>query len=405
MKIVFLSDNRSVSDKLKTEHGLSVYVETDRHRILLDTGASDLFIRNAEVQGIDLTKVDYVFISHGHSDHIGGLPYFVNINKSAKIILSPHILGGYYVSKRNREHSITTDIDFDLIRDRLIMADHNMSVDDEIDVIADIPYAEEMPEGNCNLYCNDAGGNLVRDDFCHETAIRVGDLLFTGCAHHGILNILKAVKHVPDYVIGGFHLLDDYESDDNLKRIADVLRNDCHDTMFYAGHCTGSSCIEKLKELMDGQLDNFCIGYTIPDIRIKTLKEADDYVTSMICRLVRQLSVTSKLPTKEFINTIVSSESSKLYMMTYEGELIGMAVLCRCMMPTGTKYWIEDVTIDSNYRGRHLGKRIVKHILASLPHNSKVMLTSSPSRTTANAMYQKMGFEKRETNVYKKEVL
>lgn len=65
MKWTVLSDNRSNDSRLSTEHGLSVLLQTEQHRILLDTGASDVFIRNAELLGIDLSDVDYVFISHG----------------------------------------------------------------------------------------------------------------------------------------------------------------------------------------------------------------------------------------------------------------------------------------------------------------------------------------------------
>ena len=404
MKIVFLADNRSIREDLPSEHGLSVYVETDKHKMLLDTGTSDLFIRNAETQGIDLTKIDYVFISHGHYDHIGGLPYFIKLNKTAKIILSPYIIGGYYVSKRNHEHSITTEINFDEIKDRLILADRNMCIDDEIEVIADIPYIEEMPEGNCNLYCKNDEGELVRDRFIHETAIRVGDLLFSGCAHHGIINILKAAGKVPSYVIGGFHLLDEYETDDTIKHITDILKTCYPDTIFYTGHCTGNKCIEVLKEEMDGKLDNFCLGCHIPDVRIRELKYIDENTTKVIQTLVRQLSLTSELPSNTFLNNITESDNSKLFAMYYDDKMIGMAVLCRCIMPTGVKYWIEDVTIDKDYRGRHLGKRLVKYMTETLPPNSKVMLTSRPSRVAANAMYQKLGFNKRETNVYKKEV-
>ena len=72
-KWTVLSDNRSEDSRLSTEHGLSILLETERYKILLDTGASDVFIRNAELLGMNLSDVDYVFISHGHSDHAGGL--------------------------------------------------------------------------------------------------------------------------------------------------------------------------------------------------------------------------------------------------------------------------------------------------------------------------------------------
>ena len=95
-----LADNRTSNPRLETEHGLSIILETSCHRVLLDTGASDLFIRNADRLGLDLSEVDYVFISHGHTDHAGGLRHFLNINSKARIIVSPDALTGEYFSKR-----------------------------------------------------------------------------------------------------------------------------------------------------------------------------------------------------------------------------------------------------------------------------------------------------------------
>ena len=89
MKWTVLSDNRSCDSRLSTEHGLSILLEAEQHRILLDTGASDVFIRNAELLDIDLCDVDYVFISHGHSDHAGGLQYFLEHNRQAICIALP----------------------------------------------------------------------------------------------------------------------------------------------------------------------------------------------------------------------------------------------------------------------------------------------------------------------------
>ena len=71
-RLVVLSDNCTNNKLLQTEHDLSVYMKCPSGKYLLDTGASDLFIRNAKVLGIDLADVDYCLISHGYNDHIGG---------------------------------------------------------------------------------------------------------------------------------------------------------------------------------------------------------------------------------------------------------------------------------------------------------------------------------------------
>ena len=109
MKWTVLSDNRSNNPALETEHGLSILLTTEQHKILLDTGASDVFIRNAELLGVNLSDVDYVFISHGHSDHAGGLRYFLEHNPKAKVIVSPEAMSGKFYSKRGNLHSITTE--------------------------------------------------------------------------------------------------------------------------------------------------------------------------------------------------------------------------------------------------------------------------------------------------------
>ena len=123
MKWTVLSDNRNHDDSFETEHGLSILLETDKHRILLDTGASNVFIHNAEKMGIDLSMVDYMFISHDHSDHAGGLQDLAEHNQRAKVIVSPNAMSGNFYSMRGNLHHIIAEwpkID----DDRLVLALH-----------------------------------------------------------------------------------------------------------------------------------------------------------------------------------------------------------------------------------------------------------------------------------------
>jgi 7,8-dihydropterin-6-yl-methyl-4-(beta-D-ribofuranosyl)aminobenzene 5'-phosphate synthase len=170
MKWTVLSDNRCNDCTLFTEHGLSILLETERHKILLDTGASDVFIKNAEQLGIDLSDVDYVFISHGHSDHAGGLRYFLEYNRQAQVIVSPDAMSGKFFSKRGDLHSITTEWP-EIDDDRLILIDQTCEIAEGLHAIAHIPQIHPMPKGNQKLYVQDANGDYIHDDFRHELAL------------------------------------------------------------------------------------------------------------------------------------------------------------------------------------------------------------------------------------------
>ena len=88
MKIITLMENDSIDMNLKHAHGLSLYIEWKKHKILFDLGPNKHFYTNAKTLGIDIEEVDTVIISHGHFDHGIGLQTFLKHNDKAKIYLS-----------------------------------------------------------------------------------------------------------------------------------------------------------------------------------------------------------------------------------------------------------------------------------------------------------------------------
>ncbi len=266
MTLTVLSDNRS-SDSVcyPAEHGLSILLEAERHTILLDTGASDLLVQNAQRLGKDLSLADYVFLSHGHADHAGGLSAFLSVNSKASILVSPDALSRRFFSKRNRLHSITAQWPLNEMEGRTKWVTGTMELEEDIHIIARIPQLSPMPKGNANLYVETADGNLVRDDFRHEIALYDQGLLFTGCAHSGLLNILQACPWPLHTVVGGFHLLDSQphsscEEPAELLQLAQHLQKDYPSTTFYTSHCTGDQAFQTLKGVLGQRLQSFCCG-------------------------------------------------------------------------------------------------------------------------------------------------
>lgn len=137
--------------------------------------------------------------------------------------------------------------------------------------------------------------------------------------------------------------------------------------------------------------------------RLKELTEMQPGYLENINNLLSQLSDSVHTITEEELNTLLSSSQSHLYVLESDGQFIGMTTLCLYQCPTGWKAWIEDVVVDQNHRGKGYGKLMVRKAMEECKNRGNVtlMLTSRPSRIVASQLYQSLGFEKRETNVYK----
>ena len=265
MRISILADNRALEpERFRTEHGLAVLLQTADKQILLDTGASDAFLLNAEQMGIDLSAVDYVFLSHGHADHTGGLSAFLQVNKKAKVIVSAAAVRGSFYSNKVVLHSITARWPLEEMEGRTMYIGQTEELPEGMGVIASISQNHPLPKGDRNLLIK-KHGKYYPDTFDHEMALYADGFLFTGCSHNGLENILDACPWPVSVVLGGFHLLDSqgentYESEDELKSLADLLVAKYPKTTFYTSHCTGDNVFRTLKSLMGEHLQHFYCG-------------------------------------------------------------------------------------------------------------------------------------------------
>ena len=262
MKIITLMDNTTNSEHLAAEHGLSLYIETDKHKILFDTGESNAFADNAKQLGVDLSAIDICILSHGHYDHSGGLLHFLSVNKQAPLYLSKHAFSACY---HGQERYIGIDPQLAIQDDRLVYTDDICVIDEGLTLFSCNEKEKRCPIDSAGLTVLENG--VYQDDlFLHEQYLLIEEnkkrILISGCSHKGILNIADWFR--PDVLFGGFHFMNldpETEDADRLRSSASVLLT--YPTVYYTGHCTGQAPFDFMKAIMGEKLHAIHSGFKV----------------------------------------------------------------------------------------------------------------------------------------------
>jgi len=257
IRIVTLIEN-SLGEHLalKTEHGISFYIEKENHTMLFDTGQSGAFIHNAHNLGINLENIEIVAISHGHYDHSGGFRNLVDSVRSFELIIGRGFFNKKYAKDGISFEYLGNDFDEEFLNKQHISwryADKSIEeILPGIFVLTNFPRIHEDEKINPRFIL-EKRNEFVPDDFSDEISLAVetpqGFIVLVGCSHPGIKNMLDAAASRlpgPIYgVMGGTHLVE--ASEKSLALSIHYLATSEFKAIGVS-HCTGNKATSELQK-------------------------------------------------------------------------------------------------------------------------------------------------------------
>lgn len=269
LRITLLVDHQAVQPGLATEHGLSFLVEADERVVLFDTGASDVFLRNAEALDLPIGRAEQVVLSHGHRDHTGGVGAALERVPKAQVVLHPRALGPKFSRHPDRP---VREIGFPMeswsavcpLLHRVRWSTASMHLAPGIGVTGPVPrrHPEEGPSGP---FFQDADGYLpdpLEDDQALWIRTHHGLVVLLGCAHAGVINTLEWAVQVTGEtriaaVLGGLHLVQ--ASPERLAFTAEALAR-LGVGRILPCHCTGEEGMAFLETCLGARVRRLGAG-------------------------------------------------------------------------------------------------------------------------------------------------
>lgn len=270
MKITSIIENTSRKG-LPVEHGLSLFIEKDDgQKVLFDMGQSSLLARNAKTLSLDIAAVDVAVVSHGHYDHGGGLRTFLASNDKAQVFIHRDAFRPHYSLRETGLRYIGLDTQLQ-DAERLVFCEDEKRIDDDMTLFAGVQGECCNPVGNRLLYGPEA---TIHDNFRHEQSLIIREfdkiVLFAGCAHCGIVNIMRRAIEttgtVPTHVFAGMHLVKSGLAEAEEQAFINVLAQELRQfkgTKFYTMHCTGEEQYTMLSSLMGDQIEYLSCGDSV----------------------------------------------------------------------------------------------------------------------------------------------
>lgn len=260
-----LIDNKS-KNELACEWGLAVYLEYEGHRLLLDTGTTGIFVKNAEAMGVCLEEVEYGILSHAHYDHSNGMEAFFEQNSKAKFYLrkeaGENCYGKWWIFYKY--DGIAKGL-LEKYRDRIVYVDGRLELFPGVFLLPHTTPGLERIGKRAGLYIR-KGRKWTPDSFEHEQSLvldtKEGLVIFNSCSHGGADNIIREVSEAfPEKsicaLIGGLHL---YRStEEEVRALAGRIRETGIQRVI-TGHCTGDRAFGILKEELGEVLQGLYTG-------------------------------------------------------------------------------------------------------------------------------------------------
>ena len=260
-----LSDNIA-SGEMKGEWGLSIFIISDAGRILLDTGASRLFLTNAQKLKLAMDQVDFAVLSHAHYDHSDGMRAFFDANSTAQFYMREGSEENCYLKKWifHKYIGLPKHILKDY-QERIVYVSGDYRLADGVSLIPHTTAGLSEIGRKNNMYVR-KNRRWLPDDFSHEQSLVFdtgeGLVIFNSCSHGGADNIIREVSAAypgrkVKALIGGFHIFDKSEPD--IRALAKRIKEAGVEEI-YTGHCTGGRSFQILKEELGDCVHQLQVG-------------------------------------------------------------------------------------------------------------------------------------------------